>query len=61
MFKQVDRHADVRAIDTSVKNAFRWSWLEEKDLNGDFLSEYIRKIDKPGKLADLNIYTQFNN
>ncbi|XP_023154459.2 enoyl-CoA delta isomerase 2 isoform X1 [Amphiprion ocellaris] len=47
MFKQVDRHADVRAVDATVKNAFRWSWLEEKDTNGDFLSEYIRKLDKP--------------
>ncbi|XP_019731634.1 uncharacterized protein LOC109519504 [Hippocampus comes] len=48
MFKQVDRQADLHAIDASVRNTFKWSWLEEKDVNGDFLSDYIRKVDKPG-------------
>ena len=24
------------------------SWLEEKDVNGDFISDYIRKIDAGG-------------
>ncbi|XP_051905764.1 uncharacterized protein LOC127590273 isoform X2 [Hippocampus zosterae] len=48
MFKQVDGQADLRAIDVSVRNSFKWSWLKEKDMNGDFSSDSIRKVDKPG-------------
>lgn len=41
MFKQVDRQADLRAIDASVRNTFKWLWLEEKNLNGDFFCPTI--------------------
>jgi hypothetical protein len=37
----VDRSADIKAIERSVKNKFKWSWLEEKDEHGDYLSLYI--------------------
>ena len=46
-YKIVDRTIDLKELEKSVKNKFRWSWLEEKDSNGDYLSEYIRKIDEP--------------
>ena len=39
----------VRDLEEGVKNKWRWSWLEIKDENGDYLSEYIRKIRQPGK------------
>jgi hypothetical protein len=42
----VDR--SIKAIERSVKNKFKWSWLEEKDEHGDYLSLYIRKIDVLG-------------
>ncbi|KAK6964629.1 DNA repair and recombination protein RAD54 [Biomphalaria glabrata] len=35
-------------IDKSVKNKFKWEWLEEKDGMGHFLSSYIRKLEEPG-------------
>lgn len=41
--------ANLKSIEGDIKkNAFRRNWLEEKDSNDDFLSDYIRKIDKPG-------------
>lgn len=40
--------ADIRSIDVGDKNKFKWSWLEEKDCNADFLSTYIRKLDAAG-------------
>ncbi|GFR93736.1 DNA repair and recombination protein RAD54 [Elysia marginata] len=39
---------DVKELDRSVKNRFNWAWLEEKDCNGDFLSDYIRKMPEAG-------------
>ncbi|XP_041465527.1 uncharacterized protein LOC121416126 isoform X2 [Lytechinus variegatus] len=39
----------VRDLEEGVKNKWRWSWLEIKDENGDYLSEYIRKIRQSGK------------
>ena len=41
---------NIKDIDKSCKNKFRWDWLEEKDDNGDYLSTYIRKLDIPGKV-----------
>jgi hypothetical protein len=32
---------DIKAIERSVKNKFKWSWLEEKDEHRDYLSLYI--------------------
>ena len=34
---------NARDIDFSVKNKWLWSWLTEKEDNGDFLSDYIKK------------------
>lgn len=48
MFEPVGRNADIKLIDRSVKNRFRLSRLEEKDPNGDFLSEYVQKINSEG-------------
>jgi chloramphenicol O-acetyltransferase len=42
------RGANIKAIDRGIKNRFSWAWLEEKNELGDFMSEYIRKIDKAG-------------
>lgn len=47
--KFVDRKTgDLQTIESGVRNKFLWSWLEEKDCNGDFLSDYVRKTIKPG-------------
>lgn len=43
------QRGDDLACDKSIKNKFKWSWLEEKDKNDDFLSSYIRKTDRPGQ------------
>ena len=45
---EVDRTADNDTVEKGVKNRWKWKWLEEKDANGIFLSDYIRKIKKPG-------------
>ncbi|RUS75553.1 hypothetical protein EGW08_016678, partial [Elysia chlorotica] len=42
----VDRTTDLKAIEHGIRNKFRWQWLEEKDCNGDFLSDYVRKLKK---------------
>ena len=39
---------DTRKIDGTCKNKWKWSWLEEKDENGDYLSSYVRKINVSG-------------
>ena len=45
----VDRSADVRKIDATVRDKFRWDWLENKDDNGVYYSDYVRKLNCPGK------------
>ena len=42
------RSCNLKEIEKDVKNKFRWQWLEAKDCNGDFLSDYVRKLPKPG-------------
>ena len=37
-----------KTYDAGVKNKFKWEWLTEKDIHGDFLSSYIRKLDADG-------------
>ena len=39
---------DARKIDATCKNKWKWSWLEEKDVNGNYLSAYVRKINVGG-------------
>ena len=36
---------DARKIDATCKNKWKCSWLEEKDVNGDYLSAYVGKIN----------------
>lgn len=33
----------------TVKNKFRWDWLTSKDVHGDFLSDFIRKLKQNGE------------
>ena len=35
-------------VGVACKSKWNWSSLEEKDVNGDFISDYIRKIDASG-------------
>ena len=44
----VPKGTDLKDLEAGVPNKFKWSWLEEKDTNGDFLSSYVRKIVEPG-------------
>lgn len=46
--KEVNRTANINEIDAKVKNKIRWEWLSDKNKNGDFLSNYVRKISKSG-------------
>ena len=49
-YNQVRRDdSDIKEIDRGVKNKFNWNWLEEKDSNDMFLSEWVRKVDAAGK------------
>ena len=43
--------AYLKEIDSNIKNGFRWAWLEEKDCNDNFLSDYIRKVNIQGKFC----------
>ena len=36
------------SIDSTVRNKFRWAWLEEYDDNKDHLAEYVVKLNIPG-------------
>ena len=42
----VERTANLKAIENGIRNKFRWQWLEEKDCNGDYLSDYENKVNK---------------
>ena len=44
----VQVNADLTKIDKSIKNKFKWDWLREKDPNGVFYSDYVRKVVTPG-------------
>ncbi len=47
--KILERSDDVKAVEQGVKNKWKWAWLELKDSSQDYLSEYIRKVDKAGQ------------
>ena len=40
--------ATVTNIDCGVKHKWLWTWLDLKDADGQFLSQYIRKLKVPG-------------
>jgi len=46
---EVDRKADIKEIEKGIKNKFKWTWLEEKDKDGYFLSDYVRKLNTAGQ------------
>ena len=48
MEKEIDRTVNISDIDKTVKNKFKWEWLTARDNNGDFYSEYIRKLSSSG-------------
>ena len=51
LYKIIERNnagTSAKEVDKSIKNKWVWDWLTEKDVNGDFLSDYIKKIDQPG-------------
>ena len=35
---------DVRKIDATCRDKWKWDWLEKPDDMGHFLSDYIRKL-----------------
>ena len=43
-----DAEDTARKIDGKIKNKWKWTWIEAEDVNGDYYSEYIRKINVPG-------------
>ena len=56
-YKIIERSDDLEKIEKEIKNKWKLVWCEEKDGNGDFLSEFVRKIDKPGKALCIFIKT----
>lgn len=47
-FKIIERSDDLKSLEKGVKNKWVWKWTEDKDENGDFVSEYCRKIKEAG-------------
>ena len=43
-----ERHDNVAEIVKLCKNKFKWTWLEEKDEDGFFYSDYVRKLKVAG-------------
>ena len=46
--REIDRKTNIADIDTTVKNKFKWEWLATKDSNGEFFSNYVRKLNTSG-------------
>ena len=47
-----DQPVDLKAVDCSVKNKFRWDWLQRRASLSDqtySLAECIRKVNLPGQ------------
>ena len=46
-YNQVTRgDSYISKIDKDIKNKFKWHWLEEKDGNGMYLSEWLKVPQK---------------
>ena len=43
-----DSRSMLKKIDAGIKNRRVWKWLEDKDVNGIYFSEYVCKLSKPG-------------
>ena len=39
---------NLKELDINVRNRWKWGWLNKKHGNGDYLSQYVKKIDQPG-------------
>ena len=48
VYRVVLTSENIKKIDEKAKNKWNWTWLQEKDANGDYLSDYLRKIDACG-------------
>ena len=48
MATYVNNRRDMPDLEEGIKNKFKFEWLTLKDINGDFLSDYIRKVVDPG-------------
>ena len=48
VYRVVLTSENIKKIDEKAKNKWNWTWLQEKDANGDYLSDYLRKIDARG-------------
>ena len=46
----VDRSADVRKIDATCRDKFKWEWLEDLDDDGVYYSDYVKKLNAAGKV-----------
>ena len=44
-------NGSIKEIDANIKNCFHWRWLEQKDCDDYFLSDYLRKVNIPGKVV----------
>ena len=46
----VDRSADVRKIDATCRDKFKWEWLEDLDDDGVYYLDYVKKLNAAGKV-----------
>ena len=50
-WREISRNdSSIKELEKGIKNCFRWEWLEEKDINEQYLSDYIRKVNITGKV-----------
>ena len=47
-YKIMQRTDSLADIERGVKNKWVWGWCESPDANGDYLSDYIRKVNLSG-------------
>ena len=46
----VDRSVNVRKIDATCRDKFKWEWLEDLDDDGVYYSDYVKKLNAAGKV-----------
>ena len=46
---------NTKALESSVKNKWRWVWLEDKNGEGTPWNEWCKKIDTPGSYVSVSL------
>ena len=46
--KFIQAGSNTKALESSIKNKWRWVWLEDKNGEGTLWNKWCKKIDTPG-------------